>query len=170
MVLAADPPCLATATSGLVTYGTSTQTATVKIEKVIPNYCVRFNYSGNAMWTTANEKGGLSCKGPQLVIDYNLANTAFNGVTLRQFTPAACGQPQQASLGAPPAPTDSMYVYYGKTTDMHSVKIKGTTTACYQINYSGNSVWFPKSAYAYRADFVGNPPGLDYNARKYSAC
>ena len=53
---------------------------------------------------------------------------------------------------------------------MASVPLKSTSTGCYQISYGGNALWFPKSAYAYRADFIGNPAGLDYNARKNSAC
>lgn len=170
-VLAADPPCLAAnPTSATVSYGGSIKPVSVQIEKIIPNYCIRFNYGGNGMWTTANADGGLSCKGPAVQIDYNLANSAFNGMLIRQFTPAGCGPTQSPPAGAPPAPSGSVYVFYGKTTDMASVPLTSTSAACYRINYSGNNMWFPKSAYAYRSVFLGNPAGLDYNDRKFSAC
>ena len=54
--------------------------------------------------------------------------------------------------------------------DMVSVPLVGATAECYQISYSGNKMWFPKSALAYRSEFEGNPVGLDYNARKMAAC
>lgn len=169
------PPCTClratpAPTSALVTYGGKAQPVTVAIEKILPS-CLRFNYSGSAIWTTADAKGGVSCVGNNVQLDYGAANTAFNGMNVKEYTPAACAPAQAAPAGAPPVATGpNVNIYYGKTIDMASVPLVGTSANCYQVNYGGNKMWFPKSALGYRSDFVGNPVGLDYNARKNSAC
>ena len=166
------PACLSASpapTSAKIVYGGNIAPVNAPIEKIAPP-CVRLNYSGSALWTTADAKGGISCDGKNVVVDYNAASKAFNGQNLRQYTPAACGPAQAAPSGAPPAPSGKVNIYYGKTIDMASVPLVSATSDCFQVDYSGNKMWFPKSAYAYRADFVGNPAGLDYNARRSTAC
>ena len=82
--LGAKPP----PTSALITYGGAAQPLTVKIEQLMPK-CLRLNYGGNALWTTANEAGGVSCVGNNVQIDYTRANSAFNGMH-GNTPPAAC--------------------------------------------------------------------------------
>src|SRR6266851_4801231 len=78
------PACL-TATpapkTAKVVYGGSTPPATAGIEKIMAK-CVRLNYGGGALWTTADAKGGITCEGNNVVVNYNAANSAFNGVKL----------------------------------------------------------------------------------------
>ena len=78
---------------------------------------------------------------------------------------------QSAPLGQPPEATGpTVKMYYGKTIDMATTSLVKVTADCYQINYGGNNMWFPKSALGYRSDFAGNPVGLDYNARRSTPC
>jgi len=156
-------------TGALVTYGGKIKPAKVKIEQILP-LCLRFNYSGNGMWTRTSAAGGVSCEGRTVKIDYGKANSAFNGVKLRKFTPAACGPKKAPPKAAPVAKGRTINIYYGKTTDMYPTPLRKTTDKCYEISYGGNKMWFPKSAYKYRTDFVGNPPGLNYGARRNKPC
>ena len=162
--------CLKTKpTSGLVTYGGKIKPVKIKIEKIML-VCIRFNYGGGAMWTKASAAGGISCVGKNVQIDYGKANSAFNGIKLRKFTPAACG-PKKAPPKSAPVPKGSkINIYYGKTVDMASVPLRKTSAKCIEISYGGNKMWFPKSAYKYRSNFVGNPPGLNYSARRSTPC
>ncbi len=166
------PPCNclnAKPTSALVTYGGRAKPENVRIEAIMPK-CVRFNYGGSAMWTKASSAGGISCVGKAVQIDYGKANRAFNGIRLRKYTPAACGRKKAPPKSVPMARGPRINVYYGKSIDMASVPLRKVTAKCYEISYSGNKMWFPKSAYKYRTDFVGNPPGLNYNARRNQPC
>jgi hypothetical protein len=169
------PPCSCVTatpapTKALITYGGSAQPVSVTIEKIMPS-CLRFNYSGSSMWTTVDAKGGVSCVGSNVQLDYGKANSAMNGIKVKEYTPAACAPAQPVPAGAPPVATGpKVNIYYGKTIDMASVPLVGSSAGCYEINYSGNKMWFPKSALGYRSDFVGNPVGLDYNQRKNAAC
>src|SRR6266850_7728045 len=86
------PACLTAKpapTSAKIVYGGSTPSATAGIEKIMAK-CVRLNYGGGALWTTADAKGGITCEGNNVVVNYGAANSAFNGVKVKEFTPAAC--------------------------------------------------------------------------------
>jgi len=84
-----DPmACLKTKpTTALVTYPGRNKPVKVKIEKILPT-CIRFNYSGGAMWTKASAAGGISCVGEAVQIDAYKASSAFTGIEIRKFTPA----------------------------------------------------------------------------------
>ena len=69
---------------------------------------------------------------------------------------------------APSNPT--VMIYYGNSSDMATVPLINASSDCYQVDYSGNSYWFPKSAMAKRPDFPGSPSGLDYKARRRTPC
>lgn len=157
-------------TSALITYNGGAYPITVPIEQILPN-CIRLNYGGNALWTTANAAGGVGCVGNTVQVDYTAANMAFNGMHIRASMPAQCAPPQPAPPGPPPVATGStIKIYYGKTIDMAIVPLVSASAQCYQVDYSGNKMWFPPSALGYRTEFAGNPVGLDYNARRSTPC
>jgi hypothetical protein len=166
------PACLTATpapTSAKVTYGGTTPPATAGIEKIMAK-CVRLNYGGGPLWTTADAKGGITCEGKNVMVDYTAANAAFNNVKLEAYTPASCARAQAAPSGPPPAPSGTVLIYYDNTMDLASMTLTGTSANCYNVNYGGSPLWFPKSALGYRTGFVGNPVGLDYSQRRSTAC
>jgi hypothetical protein len=170
--MATDPACLSHPSSVIITYGgQNIAPYSSRINQIIPGYCVAFEYGGGPLWTTM-VGGGISCNGDQVRVDYRTANHAFNNFRIHTDAPAACGPAQAAPAGPPPELTAGgrVNMYYGPSTDMYSAPVMAVSAACYKINYGGNVMWFPKSALAYRTELRGRPPGLDYNARRDSAC
>ncbi len=154
-----------------ITYGGDAEPHVTPLEAVFPGYCLRFYYSGAAMWTTLSHAGGVTCNGSTVEIDYTRANFALNGVDMRRNAPAACGPAQACPTSPPPAATGgSVNVYYDRKSDFETVRLLSVSTSCYEVYYGGNSLWFPKSALQYWCDILGNQVGLNLNKGRGSAC
>jgi len=151
--------------------------------------CYKVIISGNEFWFPKAALGLRSeFPGSPVALDYN-ARISTSGPPpvpppVVCVDPTPSGPPPVATppaqpiavtrtpSGPPPvASGPTVKIYYGKTLKMlATAPLVEVTAVCYQINYGGRPLWFPKSALGYRSDFPGNPVALDYNARRNTPC
>lgn len=167
-----DLSCLQANAPVTVTYEGMDYTAHDTVKAIYPGYCIAIWYSGGVIYTTPNEAGGVSCNGSVVEVDYNKASIAFNGYSLKDFPPAACGPAQACPPVETASPGESIFVYYGqddRNPEMVTVTVRGVSASCYEVSYSGQ-LWFPLSALHRRCNLLGAPLAFSYNDRSNSRC
>jgi hypothetical protein len=149
-----------------VTYGSGTSAAPVteRILRIIPAYCMSFDYGGEPLWTWLSGAGGLSCRDNKLYADHNTASIAFNGYH-GSDPPAACGPPVACPSGPPPEPVGSVTISYGKTGKLAKVSLYAVRPKCFAVDYDGQPLWFPKAALRYACEIRGAPVVASYESR-----
>jgi hypothetical protein len=162
-VLAQDPlACVREGqTNAIVTFGGAAGEASVPVLQVVKSKnCLQISYSGASAWV---KPSALSCRGDTIL-------AAYGTFDFQEVAPPTCMADPPAPC--PTSPPDAITVlsdvniFYNTQMPLLRVSIMTIYENCYEVNYSGASLWFPKSQLIWACGLPGAvQSAINYDGR-----